>query len=85
MLMSLNSLKNITENNGDACIEMFGNKRILITDCKYVADYSGEAIVLNLGDMNVKIRGDGLMLSAFAFGQTDISGDIVSVEFEKAQ
>ncbi len=81
--MPLNPLKNIAENNETACIEMFGNKRILIMDCKYVADYSGESIVLNLGNMNVKIRGDDLMLSSFAFGQTDISGEIVSVEFEK--
>ena len=83
--MALKSLKNITENNSDACIEMFGNKRILITDCKYVSDYSDGSISLNIGDMDVKIKGDGLVISAFAFGQTDISGNIFSVEFVNSQ
>ena len=48
-----------------------------------LASSEGENIVLNLGKLNLKIKGDGLVLSSFSFGQTDITGDIVSLEFER--
>lgn len=81
--MGFNPFKNIIENTDNAGIEMFGNRRMIILDCKYVADYSEEHIVVNLGELNMKIRGDNLTLSSFAYGQSEICGEIVSVEFEK--
>lgn len=78
-----NSFKNIKDSTESAGIELFGNKRMIVFDCQCVVDYSGEYIVLNLGKLNLKIKGGDLVLSSFAFGQTDISGDIVSLEFER--
>ncbi len=81
--MGFNPLKNIKEESDNAGIEMYGNKRIIILDCQCVLDFSESCIILCLGNLNMKIRGDNLVLSTYAFGQTDITGDIVSVEFER--
>lgn len=81
--MGFNPLKNIADSTENAGVELFGNKRMIVFDCKCVVDYTNNYIVLNLGKLNMKIRGDGLSLSSFSYGQTDISGEIVSVEFEK--
>lgn len=77
------SFKNMKESTEGAGIELFGNRRAIVFDCQCVVDYSEEYIVLNLGKLNLKIRGVGLILSSFSFGQTDITGDIVSLEFER--
>ena len=77
------SFKNMKESTESAGIELFGNRRAIVFDCKCVVDYSEEYIVLNLGKLNLKIKGAGLVLSSFSFGQTDITGDIVSLEFER--
>ncbi len=81
--MGFNPLKNISEDTENAGIELFGNKRMIVLDCKCVVDFSADCIVLNLGKLNVKIMGEDLVISSFAYGQTDVSGEIVSVEFEK--
>lgn len=81
--MGFNPLKNIADSMENAGVELFGNKRMIVFDCKCVVDYTNDYIVLNLGKLNMKIRGGGLSLSSFSYGQTDISGEIVSVEFEK--
>ncbi len=81
--MSFNSLKNIMETVDDAGVQLYGNRRILVFDCKCVLDFSENCVVLCLGAINMKIRGDNLVLSTFAYGQTDITGDIVSIEFER--
>ena len=77
------SFKNMKESTEGAGIELFGNRRAIVFDCQCVVDYSEDFIVLNLGKLNLKIRGEGLVLSSFSFGQTDITGDIVSLEFER--
>ena len=82
--MGFNPLKNISENADNAGIELFGNKRMIVLDCKYVVDFSEESVVLNLGNLNMKVRGDDLVISSFCFGQTDICGEIISIEFERA-
>ena len=84
MVLGFNPLKNISESNESAGVELFGNKRMIIFDCKYVVDFSDERIVVNLGDLNMRIRGDNLTISSFCYGQTDIKGEIVSIEFERA-
>lgn len=81
--MAFNPLKNIAENAQTCGIELFGNKRILIFDCKCVVDYCEDYIVIDLGNLYMKVRGSDLVLSSFSYGQTDINGEIVSVEFEK--
>ncbi len=82
--MGFNPLKNIKENNENAGIELYGNKRIIVLDCKCVIDFSDECIVLNIGSLNMKIRGENLAISTFSYGQTDVTGEIVSIEFERA-
>ena len=81
--MGFNPLKNISGDTENAGIELYGNKRMIVLDCKYVVDFSEESVVLNLGNLNMKVRGDNLLISSFCFGQTDITGEIVSIEFER--
>ena len=44
-------------------------------------DYSKDCIVLDLGELNLRIKGENLVADSFVFGQTDISGQIISLEF----
>lgn len=81
--MGFNPLKNVKDNTEIAGIEMYGNKRMIVFDCEYVVDFSEDCIVLCLGELNLKIRGDNLVISSFAYGQTDVCGEIVSVDFER--
>lgn len=83
MILGFNPLKSISENTENAGIELFGNKRMIVLDCQYVVDFSDERVVLNLGNMNMSVRGEGLMISSFCYGQTDICGEIVTIEFER--
>ncbi|MBS7359198.1 MAG: YabP/YqfC family sporulation protein [Oscillospiraceae bacterium] len=83
--MAFKTFKSIKDDIDGACIEMFSNRRMIIYDCQYVIDYSKEHIVLCIGALNVKIRGDNLVLSSFSYGETSITGDIVTVEFEKVR
>ena len=82
--MIFNPIKSISANDDKGGIELYSNQRMIVTDCKCVVDYSDECIVVNIGKLNVKVRGCDLIVSSFAFGQTDITGNIISVEFEKA-
>ena len=79
--MKLNGLKNIKEDLNNCAIELYSNKRVIVLDCKCVVDYSKECIVLDLGKINLKIKGENLVADSFVFGQTDISGHILSLEF----
>lgn len=79
--MKLKRLRNFTEDLDNSTIELYGNKRLIVLDCKCVVDYSRDYIVLNLGDLNLKICGKNLVADSFVFGQTDITGEIVSLEF----
>ena len=79
--MQLNRLKAVRENTLSCTIELFSNSRVIITDCKCVVDYSKEYMVLNLGDLNLKITGENLVADSFVFGQTDIKGNIKKLEF----
>ena len=84
VVLGFNPLKIISENSDNAGIELFGNKRMIVLDCRYVVDFSEDSVVLNLGKLNMKVRGDNLGISSFCYGQTDITGEIVSIEFERA-
>lgn len=81
--LGFNLLKNVKEEGNNAGIEMYGNKRMIVFDCECVVDFSENCIVLCLGNLYMKIRGDNLVISTFAYGQTDITGDIVTIEFER--
>lgn len=79
--MKFNRFKAVTENINSCAIELFSNNRVIVTDCKCVVDYSKEYIVLNLGELNLKITGENLVADSFSFGQTDIKGNIRKLEF----
>lgn len=79
--MKLKSIKSVKEDFENCAIELYGNKRLIVLDCKCVVDYSQDSIVLNLGELNLKIRGKNLEADSFVYGQTDISGEIESLEF----
>lgn len=79
--MKFNMLKKMESDFKSPAIELYGNKRIIVLDCKCVIDYSKDTIVLDLGDVNLRIRGVNLVANSFTFGQTDINGDIMSLEF----
>ena len=79
--MNLKGLKAVKDNINSCTVELFSNTRVIVTDCKCVVDYSKEYIVLNLGEMNLRITGEGLVADSFSFGQTDMKGDIKKLEF----
>ena len=79
--MKFKTLKNVREDMENSAIELYGNKRLIVLDCKCVVDYSQDHIVLNLGDINLKVSGKNLVADSFVYGQTDINGEIISLEF----
>ena len=81
--MGKKPLKRILEEVNNASFELFFNRKMIITDCRYVADYSQECIVLNIGELNVKIIGVDLVLSSFVYGETCIEGEILNICFER--
>lgn len=82
--MKKNFLKNFSGDMAEPAVEMYGNKRIIISDCKSVEDYTGEYIVLELNEYYLRVAGVNLVLDSYLFGQADISGEIVGVEFTTA-
>lgn len=79
--MKFTKFKNIREDINNSTIELYGDKRAIIFDCKSVIDYSEEIIVLDLGAQRLKITGENLTADSFVFGQTDITGKLCSLEF----
>lgn len=80
--MKLKLMKSIEESVSDSTIEIFGNRRIIVMDCKCVVDYSKDSITLDLGNHCIKISGENLIADSFVFGQTDITGEIKALEFK---
>ncbi len=79
--MKFNLIKNISSDINTPAIELYGNKRVVVFDCKSVIDYSHNMIALDLGEYRIKISGMNLCADSFAFGQTDITGIITGLEF----
>jgi hypothetical protein len=76
-----NPLKKIKEDFLSPAIELYMDKRLVITDCEGVIDYSENGVVLCLGEKNLRVYGSDLMVNSFCYGQTDITGNITSIEF----
>ena len=79
--MKFNSIKKLGENISASAIELYSDGRVIVMDCKSIVDYSEDCIVLNIGDKNLRIKGESLVADSFSFGQTDIKGKIISLEF----
>lgn len=79
--MKFKAIKNLSENISAAAIELYSDRRVIVMDCKSVVDYSEDCMVLDIGDRQVRITGENLVADSFSFGQTDIRGKIISLEF----
>ncbi len=79
--MRFKNLKKFEENIKSASMEIYGNSRVIVVDCKSVIDYSADCIALDLGNYRVKIKGNDLICDSFVFGQTDITGEIKGIEY----
>ncbi len=77
----IKKIVDIKEEIKESPIELYGNKRVIVFDCKSIINYSEECIVLELDGFRIKITGERLVADSFVFGQTDITGEIKSVEF----
>ncbi len=62
-------------------IELYGNRRVIVFDCKSIIDYSDDLITLDLGELKLSVKGERLVADSFSFGQTDISGKINEIRF----
>lgn len=76
-----NPFKTLNEKIDSPAIELYCNRRVIVTDCHSVIDYSNDNVVLCIGEKNLRVRGENLIVNSYCFGQTDISGDILSLEF----
>lgn len=79
--MKNNPLKKFREDFIAPAIELYFDKRVIITDCESVVDYSRDTVVLCLGEKNIRVSGENLVVNSFCYGQTDITGKINSLEF----
>ena len=66
---------------GEASLELYGNRRVIVSDCRSVDEYGETSLLLDLGDVRARISGRGLTVASFTFGQADVTGEIVSLEF----
>lgn len=64
-------------------IEMHGNGEAVIDGCKGVLEYTEEAISLNAGACVLRFCGNHMTIKAYSESQTEIYGDIQSVEFTR--
>lgn len=69
---------------GKPKLEFYGNDECVVDGLKSVVKYTSTEIVLNVGKMNVKFLGDGLLINAFSPEGAIINGFILSTEFSDA-
>lgn len=63
-------------------IEMLGGGEAVVDGCKGVLEYTEDAIALNAGACVLRFQGKNLTIRAYSENQTEIYGDIRSVEFK---
>lgn len=64
-------------------IEMLGNGEAVVDGCKGVLEYTEDGIALNAGACVLRFRGRNLTILAYSENQTEIHGEILSVEFTR--
>lgn len=64
-------------------IEFLGNREAVVDGCKGVLEYTESGIALNAGSCVLHFFGQNLTIRAYAESQTEICGEIQSVEFTK--
>lgn len=64
-------------------IEMLGNSEAVVDGCKGVLEYTEDGIALNVGACVLRFQGRNLTILAYSESQTEIHGEIQSVEFTR--
>lgn len=64
-------------------IEMLGNGEAVVDGCKGMLEYNEDGIALNAGACVLRFTGRNLTIRAYSESQTEIHGDIQSVEFTR--
>lgn len=80
----LKDLKNIAYNKHASNIEMYSDRELIADGCKAVCDYETDFIRLDMGNLEMTVRGAELAVESYAYEQIDITGKIISVEFTGA-
>lgn len=62
-------------------VTVTGHSRAHIENHRGLLEYSGELIAVNVRDMTVKIRGEGLEIAAMSDMELVLTGNIYGVEF----
>ncbi len=62
-------------------IELYGNRQIIIDECKGVIDYDETFLKLDLGNIKLKVSGDNLVIESYIYEQMNLKGEIISLEF----
>ena len=63
------------------CIELEGNKELLLDGCKGIMEYEDNSIKINTDTCIVSITGDELNIRTYTQEQIIVSGKILSLEF----
>lgn len=66
---------------GAACLELSGNRELLIEGSKGVLEYTPETVRVNTSDMIVSVSGRGLDLRCISSSALIIDGFILNIEF----
>ena len=66
---------------GSSCIELSGNREVLIEGSKGVLEYSPETIRVNTADMILSVFGRGLDLRCISESALIIDGFVTRLEF----
>lgn len=84
--MSRKSKRNIDETQNlstasAARIQLFGNSEAIVEGCCAILEYSSDRIKIDIGNKVVSFSGLNLSMNDYNLSQTNIKGDIISIEF----
>lgn len=63
-------------------IEMQGNHEAVVDGCRGVLEYEADKIKLNVGLCVMVFRGSDMTIKTYSESLTEITGDIIAIEFE---
>lgn len=63
-------------------IEMQGNREAVVDGCRGVLEYEEDKIKLNAGMCVLLFRGSDLTIKTYSDSLTEITGEIIAIEFE---
>ena len=63
-------------------VVLYGEHRMTVQGCRRIVSYSPTEICLRLKRRSLRIRGEGLICTAFSGGGTSLQGVIRSIEYQ---